>query len=333
MYQPRHVTDVDTVVLPIVGDSAAEAARYAGPRRAVKPQGVPLVKAVVPGVVAMAMSATAGVAMANQSNQTNTVATPALELRTADALSRDVTRPAPATAAAAQPSAKAAWASAFAKPAGTRYAQKGVSVFAAASSSAKKLGSLKAGAKVQITDRVVSGYREVIFDSKIGFVRDSALGATAPKVEAPVVKKTAKSAKATTPRRAAASSSTSAEKYSGSTTYSGKRVLGLTPKAMVVYNAVMAKWGGQINSVGGWRASSRSDHQYGRAIDFMITPGAESALGWSIAKYLAANASTFGIDHIIFEQKIWTPYKPYWRPMENRGSITQNHYDHVHVSV
>ena len=48
---------------------------------------------------------------------------------------------------------------------------------------------------------------------------------------------------------------------------------------------------------------------------------------------LAANAAEFGIDHVIFEQKIWTPRNPTWRPMADRGGITANHYDHVHVSV
>ena len=106
-------------------------------------------------------------------------------------------------------------------------------------------------------------------------------------------------------------------------------MLGLKPRAMVVYNAVTAKW--SFTSIGGYRASSRSNHQLGGAIDFMTFK--DSAKGWEVAKYVTANAAAFNIDHVIFEQKIWTPYKPYWRPMADRGSITANHYDHVHVSV
>ena len=106
-------------------------------------------------------------------------------------------------------------------------------------------------------------------------------------------------------------------------------MLGLKPRAMVVYNAVTAKW--SFTSIGGYRASSLSNHQLGGAIDFMTY--SDSAKGWEVANYITANADAFKVDHVIFEQKIWTPYKPYWRAMENRGSATANHMDHVHVSV
>jgi len=85
--------------------------------------------------------------------------------------------------------------------------------------------------------------------------------------------------------------------------------------------------------VGGYRPSSLSNHQKGLAIDFMLTQGAESALGWTIAKYAAAHAGELNINHIIFEQRIWTPRNPTWRMMENRGSATANHMDHVHISM
>ena len=65
----------------------------------------------------------------------------------------------------------------------------------------------------------------------------------------------------------------------------------------------------------------------------MLTPGAESALGHRIANYLIAHAKAFNIDHIIYRQRIWTPYSPTWRAMANRGSATANHMDHVHVSM
>lgn len=107
---------------------------------------------------------------------------------------------------------------------------------------------------------------------------------------------------------------------------------GLRGGAVKTYGVVMSQFSG-INEVGGYRPSSLSNHQLGLAIDFMLTPGTESALGWSIAKYLAANASQLNIDHVIFEQHIWTPSSPTWRLMEDRGGITANHYDHVHVSM
>jgi hypothetical protein len=38
--------------------------------------------------------------------------------------------------------------------------------------------------------------------------------------------------------------------------------------------------------------------------------------------------------YVIWEQKIWDSRNPGagWKPMADRGSITQNHYDHVHIS-
>jgi len=117
-----------------------------------------------------------------------------------------------------------------------------------------------------------------------------------------------------------------------SRTYAAASKYGLRGGAVKTYEAVMSRFSG-INEVGGYRASSLSNHQLGLAIDFMLTPGEESSLGWSIAKYLAANASALNIDHIIFEQHIWTPSSPTWRLMEDRGGITANHFDHVHVSM
>lgn len=94
-----------------------------------------------------------------------------------------------------------------------------------------------------------------------------------------------------------------------------------------------------IRTIGGWRASSAysSDHPNGRAIDVMI-PSYSSAsgiqLGDTIAADFQANAAKYKVTYIIWRQKQWNASYPErgWRQMEDRGSITQNHYDHVHVS-
>ncbi|MGC4154323.1 MAG: SH3 domain-containing protein [Propionicimonas sp.] len=99
-----------------------------------------------------------------------------------------------------------------------------------------------------------------------------------------------------------------------------------------IYRSVCALFPG-VNSYGGWRAGGRQFHKNGRALDIMLTPKKESAMGWKIAKYLVANAKAFNIDHIIFEQKIWTPGNPRWRGMADRGGTTANHFDHVHVAI
>lgn len=162
----------------------------------------------------------------------------------------------------------------------------------------------------------------------------------APATKAPATKAPATKAPATkAPATKAPATKAPATKAPAKTTapakapvYTGKSVLGLKPKAMVVYNAVTARW--SFKAIGGYRASGNlSNHGRGGAIDFMITPGKESAKGWQVANYLAANFDALGLDHIIFEQKIYTRYNRFWRHMPSRGSVTANHYDHVHVSV
>lgn len=101
----------------------------------------------------------------------------------------------------------------------------------------------------------------------------------------------------------------------------------VTAQTAAVYYDVCSKFGG-FSSVGGWRGTA-DDHGAGRALDFMISGPA----GWEIANYLTANAAALGIDYVIYEQQIWGTWAPGWKMMENRGSVTANHFDHVHVSV
>lgn len=230
------------------------------------------------------------------------------------------------------------WAAAFGAAAGEKYAQVDLIVRAQPNGDAERLGTLKEADKVSITDRVDGKYRQVGYDGKVGYVLNSRLG-DAPPVKpeppapAPAAASTPKGTNAGSAKAGKASAQAAAAgQRETNIPAPGRSVLGLKPKAMVVYNAVTARW--SFSSIGGYRATNnRSNHGQGGAIDFMLTPGRDSAKGWAVANYLAANASAFQIDHIIFEQKIWTPYRPYWRPMANRGSITANHYDHVHVSV
>ena len=83
------------------------------------------------------------------------------------------------------------------------------------------------------------------------------------------------------------------------------------------------------------------EHPLGRACDFMLsTGGVMPAASWiqkgyDIAAWAQANASRLGIMYIIYRQRIWDVRMASsgWVPMENRGGITANHYDHVHISV
>jgi hypothetical protein len=104
---------------------------------------------------------------------------------------------------------------------------------------------------------------------------------------------------------------------------------GLVPDAVRVYRAVCNNFP-QITSYGGYDA--HGEHSSGRAIDIMTS---DSGLGDAIAAFLQAHAAEFNLYDIIWQQRIWTPERASegWRPMEDRGSATANHFDHVHVSV
>lgn len=302
MYQPRRIAEIAAVEASLEVDGAVAAALRSGPRRIQRSAFDAVLERVAPVTVSVALLATAGALVLSprgvltpQANAAvNDTVASASEFAATDAESDGAVAEAAPTVAPV-----ASWATAFGAVTGTQYAQAATGIRAQASTEAEKLGELKAGDKIQVTDRTVGDFREVVFEKKVGYVLAGKLGKSAP----------------------------SSNKYTGSTTYSGKSVLGLRPSAMVVYNAVMAKW--NVPSVGGYRASSLSNHQLGLAIDFMV----DRAMGDAIAAFLVANAGTFNIDHIIWRQRIWTPANPTWRGMADRGSITANHYDHVHVSL
>lgn len=91
----------------------------------------------------------------------------------------------------------------------------------------------------------------------------------------------------------------------------------------------------QITTIYGWRASSdySDDHPNGRAVDFMIPDYKNNkALGDTLAQYFVDNLARLNGTYIIWRQRIWTPASGKWRAMEDRGSDTANHMNHVHVS-
>ena len=75
-----------------------------------------------------------------------------------------------------------------------------------------------------------------------------------------------------------------------------------------------------------------SDHPLGLAVDFMVY--GDRGKGQAIADYARSNASRLSIHYIVWYQHIWNRQRDSegWRLQPNRGSATQNHMDHVHVS-
>lgn len=83
-----------------------------------------------------------------------------------------------------------------------------------------------------------------------------------------------------------------------------------------------------IGQILGWRASARDKmgHPAGLALDYMC----DKATGRKLNADLHANATALGLKYTIHEQTYF-PVGGAPEPMEDRGSPTQNHEDHVHA--
>ena len=110
---------------------------------------------------------------------------------------------------------------------------------------------------------------------------------------------------------------------------------GLQPQTAAFKEEIANLFG--ITSFSGYRPGDSGDHGKGLAIDFMVPESSE--LGDKIAEYAIQNMASRGISYIIWKQRFYAPfdskYGPAntWHPMPDRGSVTENHYDHVNVSM
>jgi uncharacterized protein YraI len=173
-----------------------------------------------------------------------------------------------------------------------------------------RIGSLEAVTRVDITGATESGWTQVVTDGRAGWVRSTYLSKSKPK-----------------PQPTSASPGVSDASCSISSGIESH----LTSNARSVYRAVCAAFGGSVSSFGGYRPGDSGDHGSGRAVDIMVS----GEPGWDIARYVQAHSRELGVTYVIYEQQIWLAGDPtsQWTPMEDRGSRTANHYDHVHVSV
>ena len=127
---------------------------------------------------------------------------------------------------------------------------------------------------------------------------------------------------------------------------------GLTPRANAVRGDVTKAFGDL--PVGGFEPGGAtsghmegSAHYDGRAIDVFFRPvsSQNTRRGWVLAHYLVANASRLHIEHVIFDDRIWTAGTASdegWRDFEPSGldddteaetAAILEHRDHVHVDV
>lgn len=115
----------------------------------------------------------------------------------------------------------------------------------------------------------------------------------------------------------------------------------LHPNALKLKAVIEANFP-EATDIGGWRPASgngRNDHASGWALDIMTYK--DSDMGDRISKFLEDHHEELNVDYQIWEQRIWNPAggqnggqnPAKWRKMEDRGSPTENHMDHVHVTV
>jgi hypothetical protein len=179
-----------------------------------------------------------------------------------------------------------------------------------ASEDGRLLTVLDPGDKVQVTGAVRGAWAEIARGDRLGWVHKAYLSHEKPAATEPAATR-------------------SAAPVSGAPCPDGSAVeSGLMANTVAVYRSVCAAFPA-VSSWGG--RSGSGDHGAGRALDIMVT----GSMGDAIADYVREHAGELGVSEVIWSRRIWTVQRSSegWRSMEDRGSTTANHYDHVHVSV
>lgn len=116
-----------------------------------------------------------------------------------------------------------------------------------------------------------------------------------------------------------------------------------TPDLKAVEQAAKDRFGQWVYSMGDYRADG--DHALYRAVDLMISDYKSPsgvANGDKIAKFFIDNAAAFGIEYLIWQDRIWLGAATGWKPYSTGGyggmytgnwNDTTRHMDHIHVNV
>jgi uncharacterized protein YraI len=199
--------------------------------------------------------------------------------------------------------------------AGQMYVTTALNVRSGAGSHTEVITVLARGAKVDITGDNDGDWVQIIHDGDVAWVNGEYLSKSKPADEAEE-----------------SSGSSSGGGLSMEPCDTGSAVeSGLTQDAIRVHRAVCAQFP-DVSTYHGIRSGGGA-HGEGRALDIMV--GSNSGLGDAIAQFVRDNHQALGISEVIWSQRIWTAQRSSegWRWMEDRGSATANHYDHVHVTV
>ncbi|WP_243060992.1 mucin-2 protein [Nocardioides sp. SR21] len=178
-----------------------------------------------------------------------------------------------------------------------------LNLWTASGKDAEQRGEIAAGKSVLITGRKADGRVEIVVDGEARWVTEGYLSEDKP---------------------LAAAAGLSMEPCPDPGVESG-----LTDDAVYLYRSVCNAFP-QITSYGGW--DGHGEHSSGRAIDIMTS---DEALGDAIAAFLLEHAGELNLYDIIWRGEIWTSVRSSegWRAYGDHGSVTANHYDHVHVAT
>ncbi|MDO5683397.1 MAG: SH3 domain-containing protein [Propionibacteriaceae bacterium] len=218
---------------------------------------------------------------------------------------------------------------------GKAFATATVNVRAEATAASDKIASVADGESVGVTGRTDKGFTEVNVNGRTGWISSEYVSKDAPKADAPAATKapSTSSSRSAAPAASSAAPAAPAAKAAPAPRTSGNcaPLRGLQPRTEAVHQALCANFPG-VSSYGGVRADWDVEHPSGRALDAMTS---NQAVGDAVANWARANAGTYGITEVIWNQRIWTTQRAGegWRMMSNRGSATANHQDHVHISV
>lgn len=226
-----------------------------------------------------------------------------------------------ADAAAAAQQQSEATAAAIAGADTSRWSTADLDLHATAAEGAEVLGLLEEGTEVLVTGRATGGREEVVIDGESRWVTAGHLTDEDPAA----VEETPD---ADSESESAGSGGASSAPAGGGSCTTSSTPSGVSANIAALHDAVCAKFP-DITNYGGYRGDG--DHGKGLALDIMV----RGDRGWQIAEYIRDNYTTWNVNYVIYEQKIWSVERSGegWRPMSDRGGDTANHYDHVHVSV
>lgn len=186
-----------------------------------------------------------------------------------------------------------------------------LNLWTSADASATKVGLLESGKKVLVTGRKALGRTEVVLDGKARWVTSGYLSEDKPE-----------------PEQTGEGGAAGVPDVGGTCTNGTSVPSGVSPNIVAVHEAVCASFP-EITTYGTFRGDG--EHAQGIAVDIMVS----GDRGWQVAEFVRAHYDELGVQYVIYSQHIWSVDRASegWRLMEDRGSTTANHYDHVHVTT